>query len=395
METAVILSGARTAIGKANRGTLAHTRPDELGAELMKGLLARTPQIEPSRIDDAIIGTAMPEKEQGFNMARIITMSAGLPHSVPAVTVNRFCSTGLQTIAMAAERIMSNGADLILAGGVESMSYLPFNPNQRMVPNPSLAASNPDSYLSMGLTAENVAAAYNISREDCDRFAYESHQKALAAIAAGNFKEEIHPLSITNQIADDTGRFKETTTLFDTDEGPRADTTLEKLAALRAVFKKGGVATAGNSSQTSDGAAAVMVASEATAKDLGMKPLAYFRGFSVAGVAPEMMGIGPIEAIPKLLKRSGVQLDQIDLIELNEAFATQSLAVIRELELDPTKVNVNGGAIALGHPLGCTGAKLTLSLIHELKRRGGGLGLVTMCVGGGMGAAGLFEVPKS
>ena len=386
MRDAYIIEGARTAVGKATRGALAQVRPDVLGVDLVRGLLERQPSVDPSTIDDVVIGTAMPEQEQGFNLARIIALSAGVPESVPAMTVNRFCSTGLQTIALAADRIRTGDNELVLAGGVESMSFLPFNPNQRMVPNPDLAESNPDAYLSMGLTAENVAERYAISREDADAFAFESHQRALRAIETGHFEEEILPLQLPANTSDGTP------VQFAVDEGPRADTTLEKLAKLRPVFKRSGVVTAGNSSQTSDGAAAVLVGSREAADRMGLTPLARFKGFAVAGVAPELMGIGPVNAVPKLLAQTGVTLDDIAVIELNEAFAAQALAVIRELKLDPARVNVNGGAIALGHPLGCTGTKLSLSLIHELKRRGGGLGLVTMCVGGGMGAAGLIEV---
>ena len=386
MRDAYIIEGARTAVGKATRGALAQVRPDVLGADLVRGLLERQPSVDPSTIDDVVIGTAMPEQEQGFNLARIIALSAGVPESVPAMTVNRFCSTGLQTIALAADRIRTGDNELVLAGGVESMSFLPFNPNQRMVPNPDLAESNPDAYLSMGLTAENVAERYDISREDADAFALESHQRALKAIQAGHFEKEILPLLLPANTPDGAP------VQFAVDEGPRAVTTLEKLAKLRPVFKRSGVVTAGNSSQTSDGAAAVLVGSREAADRMGLTPLARFRGFAVAGVAPELMGIGPVNAVPKLLAQTGVTLDDIAVIELNEAFAAQALAVIRELKLDPARVNVNGGAIALGHPLGCTGTKLSLSLIHELTRRGGGLGLVTMCVGGGMGAAGLIEV---
>lgn len=395
MEHAVIVSGTRTAIGKAKRGSLSTTRPDELAATTIKELLCRTPEIKPENIDDIIYGTAMPEKEQGFNLARIIGLAAGIPHSVPAVTVNRFCATGLQAIAMAADRIAAGGAEIIIAGGVESMSYLPFNPMMRMAPNPALAKEYPDAYLGMGLTAENVAAKYNISREDSDAFALASHQKALSAIENKHFEDEISPITVRTKVPNDKGAFKSIEKIFDTDEGPRSDTSLEKLSQLKPVFKAGGQVTAGNSSQTSDGSACVLVMSATKAKEYGLSPIAQFKGFSAAGVPPELMGIGPVEAVPKLLKRTGIGLSNIDLVELNEAFACQSLAVIRELGLPDDKVNVNGGAVALGHPLGCTGAKLTLTLIHELQRRGGGLGLVTMCVGGGMGAAGLFEVyPK-
>ena len=392
MEKAVIVSGVRTPVGKAKRGSLSTTRPDEMAAENIKELLNRSPEIQPEEIDDVIYGTAMPEQEQGFNVARIISLAAGLPQSVPAVTINRFCATGLQAVAMAAERVISGNADVVIAGGVESMTYLPFNPMMRMAPNPALAENYPDAYLGMGLTAENVAEKFNISREDSDSFSWNSHQKALKALKKGSFKDETFEMKIQSKIPNGNGGFDEVSKVFNQDEGPRADTSVEKLAKLPPVFKAGGQVTAGNSSQTSDGSACVMVMSLSKAKERGIKPLARFKGFAVAGVAPELMGIGPVDAVPKLLNKTGISLKDIDLIELNEAFSCQSLAVIRELNFPEEKVNVNGGAIALGHPLGCTGAKLTLSLIHELKRRGGGLGLVTMCVGGGMGAAGLFEV---
>ena len=395
MKQAVIVSGTRSPVGKAKRGSLSTTRPDELAAATIKELLRRTPDVQPEAIDDIIFGTAMPEKEQGFNLARIISLAARIPHSVPAVTINRFCATGLQAIAMAAERIMTGGAEIIIAGGVESMSYLPFNPMMRMAPNPTLAHDYPDAYLGMGLTAENVAVKYDISREDSDNFALASHQKAISAIKNGHFKHEIAPITVRTKVPDGNGAFKAVEKIFDTDEGPRGDTSLEKLSRLKPVFKADGQVTAGNSSQTSDGAACVLVMSATKAKELELTPIAKFKGFTVAGVAPEIMGIGPVEAVPKLLRSTGTTLNDIDLIELNEAFACQSLAVIRELELPDDKVNVNGGAVALGHPLGCTGAKLTLTLIHELQRRGGGLGLVTMCVGGGMGAAGLIEVTSN
>ena len=395
MKEAVIVSGIRTAVGKAKRGALRTTRPDELAAATIKELLRRTPEVQSQAIDDIIFGTAMPEQEQGFNLARIASLAAGLPTSVPAVTINRFCATGLQAIAMAAERIMAGSANAIIAGGVESMTFLPFNPMMRMAPNPALADTYPDAYLGMGLTAENVATKYGISREDADAFALRSHRKAISAIENGNFKNEIFPITIQTKVPDGQGAFKPIEKTFDTDEGPRADTSAAKLTKLKPVFKAHGQVTAGNSSQTSDGAACVLVMSASKAKEIGLSPLARFKGFAVAGVPPELMGIGPVEAVPKLLKHTEISLKDIDLIELNEAFACQSLAVIRELGLTEDTVNVNGGAIALGHPLGCTGAKLTLSLIHELMRRGGGLGLVTMCVGGGMGAAGLFEVDSS
>lgn len=393
MTEAVIVSGARTAIGKSGRGTLRFTRPDDLIGEALRETVKRAPGVDPEEIEDAIIGTAYPEREQGMNLGRVAVIKAGLPDTVSGVTVNRFCSSGLQTIAMACNRIMAGEADAILAGGVESMSFIPLTMSMRQTPNPSLADSSPDVYLGMGLTAENVADKYDVSREDMDEFAFNSHQKAIAAIEAGKFKDEIVPFKLSGKVPDGKGGFVEQDGVFDVDEGPRRDTTIEKLNKLRTVFKVGGKVTAGNSSQTSDGAAAVLAMSREKADSLGLKPIAVFKGFAVGGVGPEVMGIGPVAAVPKLLKRRGVALKDIDLIELNEAFAAQALAVIRELGMNMDIVNVNGGAVALGHPLGCTGAKLTLTMINELRRRGGGLGLVTMCIGGGMGAAGLFEVP--
>jgi acetyl-CoA acyltransferase len=393
MREAVIVSGARTAVGRSGRGTLRHIRPEDLMAKAIKEVIKRAEGLAPDQIEDVIIGTSYPEREQGTNIGRIAALKASLPETVPGVTVNRFCSSGLQTIAQAAERIIAAGADVILAGGVESMSCIPLDASLRLVPNPGLAESWPDVYLSMGLTAENVAMKYNITREDADKFSYQSHQKAIAAIDKGNFKDEIFPLRLTGKVPDGKGGFVEQDSIFEVDECVRRDTSLERLAKLRPVFKKEGIVTAGNSSQTSDGAAAVLVMLRDKADSLGLKPMAIFKGFAVRGVPPEIMGIGPVAAVPILLEKTGTSLADIDLIELNEAFATQSLAVIRELALPQDKLNVNGGAIALGHPLGMTGTKLTLSLIHELKRRGGGLGLVTMCIGGGMGAAGLFEVP--
>lgn len=393
MRQAVIVSGARTAVGRSGRGTLRYTLPTDLAAETVKAVLKRTEGFDPAEIEDFVIGCSCPEQDQGNNMGRIIAINAGLPHTVPACTVNRFCSSGLQTIAQASERIIADGADVMMAGGVESMSCLPMNASVRLVPNPGLADTYPDVYLNMGLTAENVATKYNITREDIDEFSLHSHQKALAAIEKGNFKDEIFGFKLTGKIPDGNGGFVEQDSVFDVDECPRKGTSLEKLAKLRTVFKIGGVVTAGNSSQTSDGAAAVLIMERKKADAMGLKPMAIFKGFAVGGVEPEVMGIGPVVAVPKLLERTGTSLKDIDLIELNEAFATQAVAVIRELGLPADKVNVNGGAIALGHPLGMTGTKLTLTLIHELKRRGGGLGIVTMCIGGGMGAAGLFEVP--
>lgn len=393
MREAVIVSGARTAVGRSGRGTLRRTRPEDLAAEAVKEVVRRAEGFDPAEIEDVIMGNSYPEREQGTNIGRIVALKASLPETVPGVTVNRFCSSGLQTIAMAAERIIAGGADAIVAGGVESMSCIPLDGSLRLVPNPGLAETWPDVYLNMGLTAENVAVKYNISREDADEFSLRSHQKAAAAIDEGKFKEEIFAFKLSGKIEDGEGGFVEQDGVFEVDECVRRDTSLEKLAKLRPVFKRGGIVTAGNSSQTSDGAAAVLVMLREKAEGLGLKPMAIFKGHAVKGVSPAIMGIGPVAAVPKLLERTGTSLGDMDIIELNEAFAVQSLAVIRELGLPEENLNVNGGAIALGHPLGMTGTKLTLTLINELRRRGGGLGLVTMCIGGGMGAAGLFEVP--
>jgi acetyl-CoA acyltransferase len=395
MREAVIVASLRTAVGKSPRGTLRNTRPDDMAAAVIAGLLRQTPGLAAEEIDDVVLGCAYPEAEQGNNMARGASLRAGLPHSVSGITINRFCSSGLQAISMAAERIMAGFADVILAGGAESMSLVPM-PGSRLAPNPYLTECYPDVYLNMGLTAENLARQYKIGREEADAFALASHQKAVAAIRNGKFKDEIVPLEVTTttvaEAENGSGYQPQTkTSVFDVDEGPRADTSLEALAKLKPVFHAAGTVTAGNSSQTSDGAAAAIVMSLERAKALGLKPLARFLAFATAGVAPEIMGIGPVTAIPKALRLAGLKLDQIDLIELNEAFAAQSLAVIREAGLDPAKVNVNGGAVALGHPLGCTGAKLTATLLHEMKRRGARYGMVTMCIGGGMGAAGVFE----
>ncbi|MDP9194554.1 MAG: acetyl-CoA C-acyltransferase [Acidobacteriota bacterium] len=390
MNEAVIVSALRTAVGKAPRGSLRTTRPDEMAAEVIRALMAQTPQLAPDTIDDVILGCATPEGESGTNVARIASLRAGLPDSVAAVTVNRFCSSGSQTIAMAAERIMAGMADQIIAGGTESMSMV--RGNNRFRPNPYLVENRPDAYLSMGLTAENVARKYKVSREDADAFSFRSHQKALAAQQSGKFADDgIVPLDVEITETDESGQTKTQRFIFDTDEGPRADTTLEALAKLRPAFHVKGVVTAGNSSQTSDGAAAVTVMSRARAEELGLKPMARFVSFAVGGVPPEIMGMGPVVAVPKALKRAGLTLADIDLIELNEAFAGQALAVIRELGLDESKVNVNGGAVALGHPLGASGAKLTVQLLGEMRRRGSRYGLVTMCVGGGQGAATIFE----
>ncbi len=391
MQEAVIVSAVRTAVGKAKKGTLRNYRPEDMAAVVIKEALERAPGLTPDMVEDVLLGCAMPEGPQGLNIARLAVLRAGLPYTIPAVTVNRFCSSGLQTIAMAAERIMAGFADVIVAGGVESMSLVPMTGFQ-FRPNPWLVENYPEAYISMGHTAERVAEKYGITREDQDAFALRSHQRAAAAIDAGKFKDEIVPLEVTEKVLREDGSVEERTVIFDTDEGVRRDTSMEALARLRPAFKEGGTVTAGNSSQMSDGAAAVVVMSRKKADELGLKPLARFVSFAVAGVPPEIMGIGPVEAVPKALKLAGLTLDDIDLIELNEAFAAQSLAVIRELGMDMEKVNVNGGAIALGHPLGCTGAKLTTQIIYELKRRGGRYGLVTMCIGGGMGAAGVIEV---
>jgi acetyl-CoA acyltransferase len=389
MREVVIVSSVRTPVGRAFKGTLWATRPDELAAVAIKGALDRVPQLDPKEIEDVILGCAMPEGEQGMNVARIASLRAGLPVEVSAVTINRFCSSGLQSIAMAAERIMSGGAEVMVAGGTESMSMIPMG-GSKISPNPWLVDHYPDAYLSMGLTAERVATRFGITREQCDQFSLRSHQKALAAIAAGKFDEETVAVPVTFTTPNGS-KPKRQEISFKVDEGPRADTSLEALAALKAAFHMKGVTTAGNSSQMSDGAAAAVVMSAERAKALGITPLARYLSFTTAGYKPEEMGIGPVFAIPKALKLAGLKLSDIDVIELNEAFAAQSLAVIQEAGIDPERVNPNGGAIALGHPLGCTGAKLTASVIRELKRRKACYGMVTMCVGGGMGAAGIFE----
>jgi acetyl-CoA acyltransferase len=389
MREVVLVSSVRTPVGRAFKGTLRATRPDELAAVAIKGALDRVPQLDPKEIEDVILGCAMPEAEQGMNVARIASLRAGLPVEVSAVTINRFCSSGLQAIAMAAERIMSGGAEVMVAGGTESMSMIPMGGN-KISPNPWLVDHYPDAYLSMGLTAERLAVRFGITREQCDAFSLRSHQKALAAIAAGKFEDETVavPVSFTTPIG---SKPKRQEISFKVDEGPRADTSIEALGALKAAFHMKGVTTAGNSSQLSDGAAAAVVMSAERAKALGIAPLARYVAFATAGYKPEEMGLGPVFAIPKALKLARLKLSDIDVIELNEAFAAQSLAVIKEAGLDLERVNTNGGAIALGHPLGCTGAKLTATVIRELKRRNGRYGMVTMCVGGGMGAAGIFE----
>lgn len=390
----VIITAKRTACGKANKGSLRFTRPDSLMGEVIKDLLKNAPGVKPEMVDDVIVGCAFPEGAQGMNMARQSAMLGGLPDSVPGVTINRFCSSGLQSIAMAAERIMAGAADIIIAGGAESMSMVPMG-GLSFQPNPDLADERPEVFINMGLTAENVASKYSVNREDQDKFAYESHQKAVKAWENGWFDEQITPVKVVHKYITADGELEENNFEFKKDEGPRKDTSTEALNGLRAVFKQGGSVTAGNSSQMNDAAAGVLVMSRAKADELGLKPIARYLGFAVAGVAPEIMGIGPIEAIPKVLKQTGLSLKDIDLIELNEAFAAQALAVIREAGLDSSKININGGAIAMGHPLGCTGAKLTTQIIHNLHRLNKRYGMVTMCIGGGMGAAGVFEILNS
>jgi len=390
MKDAVIVSAVRTAVGKAPKGTLRDTRPDDLGAAAIKEAIARVPGLAASEIDDVIMGCAMPEAEQGMNVARAAAIRAGLPVETSAMTINRFCSSGLQTIAMASDRIRTNGAQVIVAGGLESMSMIPMG-GHIIRPNPTLMETYPDFYLNMGLATENVARKYEVSREQQDEFALRSHQRAIAALDADKFKDETVSLTVNVEELNDKGKKQRSELIFNKDEGPRRDSTVEALAKLKPAFQMNGTITAGNSSQMSDGAAAAIVMSEDKAKQLGAKPLARLVAYSTAGCPPEEMGIGPVYAIPKALKLAGLTLDDIAVIELNEAFAAQSLAVIKMLELNPDKVNVNGGAIALGHPLGCTGAKLTASILRELERRNARYGMVTMCVGGGMGAAGIFE----
>jgi acetyl-CoA acyltransferase len=397
MREAVVVSSVRTAVGKAPKGTLRATRPDDLAALAIKEALARAKGVVAEDIEDVIIGCATPEAEQGMNLARIASLRAGLPVGVSAMTINRFCSSGLQAIAIAAERIMSGQGDVAVAGGAESMSMVPMG-GHKIAPNPWLMENYPDAYINMGLTAENLAKKYGITRQQADEFSFASHQKALAAIAAGKFKDEIVPVAVSYAVLEASAsgsgsgaKPKTVNVSFDTDEGPRSDTSVEALGKLKPVFHAHGVVTAGNSSQMSDGAAAVVVMSAERARELGLKPLARFLAYATAGVPPEEMGIGPVAAIPKALKIAGLKLDQIDVIELNEAFAAQALSVIKVAGLDPARVNVNGGAVALGHPLGCTGAKLTATILRELARRNARYGLVTMCIGGGMGAAGIFE----
>lgn len=391
MREAVIVSGARTPVGKANRGAFAHVRSDDLGAIAVKEAIQRAQGVDPTEIEDVIIGCAMPEAEQGMNMARNLSVLAGIPQSVPAVTINRYCASGLQTIAYGAERIMLGQSKMIIAGGAESMSMIPIG-GHVIKPNPKLIDEAPEYYMSMGYTAEEVARRYDISRADQDAFATESHRRAAEAISTGKFDDEIVSVRVSEQVLGEDGKVSVQEREVAVDEGVRADTSIESLAKLKPAFQLKGSVTAGNSSQMSDGAAAVLLMDKEEALDRGLSPILKFRSFAVAGVAPEVMGIGPIEAIPKAVRQAGLQLEDIGLFELNEAFASQAVAIIRTLGIDHEKVNVNGGAIALGHPLGCTGSKLTLTLAHEMKRRGEQFGVVTMCIGGGMGAAGVFEL---
>jgi acetyl-CoA acyltransferase len=390
MREAIIVSAVRTAVGKAPKGTLRNTRPDEMGAAVIEEALRRAEGVEKSEVEDVVMGCAMPEAEQGMNVARAAAIRAGLPVETSAMTINRFCSSGLQSIAIAADRIRGGGAEVIVAGGLETMSMIPMG-GHIIRPNPYLVEHYPDFYLNMGLATENVARKYEVSRDEQDAFALRSHERAAAAQDAGKFDEEIVPLKVTFEELNEKGKKVSREVTFDRDEGVRRDTSEEGLAKLRPAFHAKGTITAGNASQMSDGAAAAVVMSDERARQLGLKPLARFVAYATAGCPPEEMGIGPVHAIPKVLKVAGLKLEEIDVIELNEAFAAQSVAVIKTLGLDPERVNVNGGAIALGHPLGCTGAKLTASILRELERRGGRYGMVTMCVGGGMGAAGIFE----
>jgi len=391
MNEAVFVAATRTAVGKAIKGTLANTRPDDMAAAVVRGVLERAGNLDPALVDDVILGCAFPEGEQGMNFARQVVFLAGLPDETSAMSINRFCASGLESIHLAALKVMTGAARCIVAGGAESMSMVPMGGN-KFAPNPSLAAERPLAYLNMGLTAERLAEEYDISREDQDAFACESHRRAVAAQSEGRWKGEITPLTVERAVPSGNGaKLKTESIVFDRDEGPRSDTSLEALAKLRPAFKDGGGVTAGNASQMSDAAAAVLVCDRAFADEHGLKPLVRYVSYATVGLAPEVMGMGPVYAVPKVLELTGLKLDDIDLIELNEAFASQSLAVIRALDLDMDKTNVNGGAIALGHPLGCTGAKLATQAIHEIAHRGGRYAMVTMCVGGGMGAAGIFE----
>jgi acetyl-CoA acyltransferase len=386
----VIVMAKRTAVGRARKGALSTVRPEDLGSLVINAVLESVPEVEPLQLDDVMIGCAMPEGPQGLNMARRVALRAGLPVEVPAETVNRFCASGLQTVAHAAQAIMTGMAEIVLAGGIESMTMVPMT-GFKLTPNPTMAVEYPEVYMNMGLTAENVAEKFKISREDQDEFSYSSHMKAAAALENGTFDPEIVPVEVEIVSPGDNGQQKVKRYTHKQDEGVRPDTTLEALAKLRPVFKEGGTVTAGNSSQTNDGAAMLLLMPLAKAQELGLKPMARFISYAVGGVPPEIMGVGPIAAVPKVMEKTGLSLEDMDLIELNEAFASQSLAVIRELGLNREILNVNGGAIALGHPLGCTGAKLTTQLLYEMSRRGSKFGMVTMCIGGGMGAAGIFE----
>ena len=388
----VIVSAVRTAVGRAFKGTLRETRPDDLAAVCFNAALERAGGLDPTALDDIVLGCAMPEGPQGLNLARLAQLRAGIPYQVPAMTVNRFCSSGLQTISIAADRISTGQATAVLAGGAESMSMVPMS-GERFLPNPALVRDMPEAYISMGHTAEEVARRFDVSREDQDAFSLQSHRKAVAALDAGVFVEEIVPVEVTHKAPGPRGASRVSTTTFDTDEGPRRDTTADALAKLKPAFTVDGTVTAGNSSQTSDGAAVTLVMSRSRADELGLDVLAALRGYQVAGVPPDVMGIGPVEAIPKVLAHCGVALDEVDLFEINEAFASQAVYSVRTLGIPAEKVNVHGGAIALGHPLGATGAKLTTTLLHEMKRRGSRFGVVSMCIGGGMGAAALFERP--
>ena len=391
MSEAVIVAGVRTPVGKAGKGSFTHVRSDTLAAIAVRETLKRATGVKPEDIEDLILGCAMPEAEQGMNVARMVGLMAGLPDKTAAMTINRYCSSGLQSIALASDRINLGDAEAILAGGLESMSMIPMG-GHKIAPNPELVGKRPESYMTMGLTAERVAGKFGISREQQDSFSFRSHQKAVAALQAGRFKDEIVPVTWTETQLDSHRKEKALERSLAVDEGPRSDTTLEALAALKPAFKNNGSVTAGNSSQVSDGAAMTLVVSRKFAESRGLQPIARLVKYAVVGCAPEIMGIGPAEAIPAVLRKAGLSQDKIDLIELNEAFASQSLAVLKALNIPEEKVNVNGGAIALGHPLGCTGTKLTLTLLNELKRRGGKYGIVSMCIGGGMGAAGLFEM---
>jgi len=389
MQEAYIITGYRSAVGKANRGGFKNMRSDDMGAEVVRHLVASVPELDPTRIDDLIVGCAVPEAEQGMQIGRMIALLS-LPQNVSGVTVNRYCGSGLETIALGVAKIKAGMADCIIAGGIESMSLLPMM-GHKVALNYKIAQTHPDWYLGMGLTAEEVAVDYKISREDMDEFAYHSHRKALRALEQGKFKSQIVPIEVEDVFIDENGRRASRTYTVDTDEGPRADTSMEALAKLRPVFRNNGTVTAGNSSQTSDGAAFVLIMSERMTKELGLKPRLRMAGYATEGIDPRIMGMGPVKAVPKVLKQTGLKLDDIEQVELNEAFAAQSLAVIRELGMDPERVNVNGGAIALGHPLGCTGGKLTVQLMNEMEARDQRYGMVTACVGGGQGVAGVFE----